>query len=341
MIDASGWSRPLRRNLGKKNCELAGGDIQRIIDLYLGEAQDTAQSKWFDTQDFGYWKITVERPLRLKSQLSEERIEPLRFASGDQALRAEIYATHGDALYTEFAKRKPAIEAWLKGEDENEDDDGEDCGDDSEAPVARKAIPVKRRKKLLDPSTWQRDKGLMEVARRAQKTLGSAVFDDHNEFRSRFDAALKAQGDKLGASEKKAIYKAVSWRDEAAPPVIAKRSKLKAGEHFEPGFDGAYLETAGNDRFIVEYEPDSELRDTEQVPLNEPGGIDAFFAREVLPHAQDAWLATDKTQVGYEISFCRYFYKPAPLRTLEEIRADILALEQQSEGLLNRIVGGA
>ena len=92
---------------------------------------------------------------------------------------------------------------------------------------------------------------------------------------------------------------------------------------------------------MVEYEPDSELRDTEQVPLKEPGGIDAFFEREVLPHAPDAWVAADKTQIGYEISFARYFYKPAPLRTLAEIRADILALEQQSEGLLHRIVGEA
>ena len=301
------------------------------------------RSKWFDTQDFGYWKITVERPLRLKSQLSDERIEPLRFATGEEALRAEIYATHGEALYTEFAKRKPIIEAWLKGENEDEEDDSEDSdiGDDGEGSTARKAVPAKRRKKLLDASTWYRDKALMEVALRTQRAMGSAVFDDHNEFRSRFDAALKAQGDKLGAPEKKAIYKVVSWRDETAPPVVTKRSKLKAGENFEPGLDGVHLEAVGKDRFTVEYEPDSELRDTEQVPLKEPGGIDAFFAREVLPHAPDAWIARDKTQIGYEISFARYFYKPAPLRTLAEIRADILALEQQSEGLLHKIVGGA
>ena len=202
-------------------------------------------------------------------------------------------------------------------------------------------MPAKRRKKLLDASTWQRDKGLMEVARRVQQALGRAVFDDHNEFRNRFDAALKVQGDRLGASDKKAIYKALSWRDEAAPPVIAKRSKLKASEHFELGFDGTYLETVGKDRFMVEYEPDSDLRDTEQVPLKEPGGIDAFFAREVLPHASDAWIATDKTQIGYEISFVRYFYRPVKLRELVDIRRDILTLEQQSEGLLHKIVGGA
>ena len=71
------------------------------------------------------------------------------------------------------------------------------------------------------------------------------------------------------------------------------------------------------------------------------GGIEAFFEREVLPHAPDAWIAMDKTQIGYEISFARYFYQPTPLRSLDEIRADILKLEQQSEGLLHRILGGA
>lgn len=344
LIDASQRFQPLRRNLGKKNCELSEADITCILDLYLGETQEAAQSKWFNTDDFGYWKISVERPLRLKSQLSDERIAPLRFASGDEALRAEIYATHGEALYSEFAKRKSAIEAWLKGEDENEDDedsDGGAGGDGSEAPEARKAVPAKRRKKLLDASTWQRDKVLMEVAQRAQKALGSAVFDDHNDFRTRFDGALRAQGDKLGAPEKKAIYKAVSWRDETAPPVITRRTKLKATDAFVGNTDGRYLLDKQNHREVVEYESDTDLRDTEQVPLKEPGGIDAFFAREVLPHAPDAWIARDKTQIGYEISFARYFHKPAPLRTLAEIRADILALEHQTEGLLHKLVGGA
>ncbi|WP_299069473.1 class I SAM-dependent DNA methyltransferase [Accumulibacter sp.] len=342
LIDASQWFQPLRRNLGKKNCELTEGDIQRIVDLYLGEAQETAQSKWFDTQDFGYWKITVERPLRLKSQLKPAGIETLRFASGDEALRAEIYATHGDKLYTDFAKLKPEIEASLKGDDSGDGDDAADSNDEDgeDSAPAKKAVPEKRRKKLLDAATWQRDKALLDLALLAQEDLGDAVFDDHNVFRERFDAAMKAHGQKLGAADKKAILKAVSWRDEAAPPVIAKRSKLKKGDYFEPGFDGAYLQTVGNDRFMVEYEPDTDLRDIEQVPLTEPGGIEAFFRREVLPHASDAWVDGEKTQIGYEISFARYFYQPAPLRSLAEIRADILKLEQQTEGLLHKIVGG-
>ncbi|MFY3704154.1 type I restriction-modification system subunit M [Achromobacter dolens] len=338
LIDASQWSQPLRRNLGKKNCELADADIQRILDLYLGDAQATEQSKWFDTQDFGYWKITVERPLRLKSQLKTSAIETLRFASGDESLRQEIWMKYGDSLYEGFAGIKADLEAWLKGEEDDEDEDEEEAEDGESAP-ARKAVPAKKRKKLLDPATWLRDKKLLDTAIQAQQALGHEVHDDHNEFRSRFDEFLKGASLKLGAPEKKAIFKAVSWRDETAPEVIAKRSKLKKNELFEQGFDGTYLQTVGNDRFKVEYEPDSDLRDTEQVPLKELGGIEAFFQREVLPHARDAWIDHSKTRIGYEISFARYFYKPAPLRSLEKIRADILKLEQQTEGLLHKIVG--
>ena len=91
---------------------------------------------------------------------------------------------------------------------------------------------------------------------------------------------------------------------------------------------------------IVEYEADLELRDTEQVPLLEEGGIEAFMRREVLPHAADAWFDPASVKIGYEISFTRYFYKPQPMRTLEKIRADILALEKETEGLLSEIIGG-
>ncbi|MGH8351938.1 MAG: type I restriction-modification system subunit M [Pseudomonas sp.] len=346
LIDATQWFQPLRRNLGKKNCELSEADIGRILDYYLAQlpaneeaAKATPESKWFDNADFGYWKITVERPLRLKSQLNRRAIDTLRFACGDEALRSEIYSRWGDKLYDQFAKLRPEIEAWLKGDDS--DDEAEDADDDEDSKSAKKAVPEKRRKKLLDPVTWLRDKNLIELARLAQQELGDGVFDDHNDFRARFDTVMKQHGKKLSASDKKAIYKAVSWRDEAAPPVIAKRSKLKPAERIEQSYGGIYLEESGKDRYILEYEPDTDLRDTEQVPLKEPGGIEAFFLREVLPHASDAWIDWGTTKIGYEISFARYFYRPVPLRTLEQIRADILRLEEQTEGLLHKIVGAA
>jgi type I restriction enzyme M protein len=348
LIDASQWFQPMRRNLGKKNCELAEADIGRILQHYLAEPPATAdaandgdkasqESKWFDNADFGYWKITVERPRRLKSQLKRSAIETLRFATGDEALRSEIYALWGDKLYADFNTLRPELEAWLKGDDN--DDEADDESDDADTKVVKKTIPEKRRKKLLDPVTWLRDKALVELANLARQELGENVFDDHNEFRARFDATMKAQSKKVSAPDKKTIYKAVSWRDEAAPPVIAKRTKLKATEHFTQSNNGIYIETIGKDRYTVEYEADTELRDTEQVPLKESGGIEAFFNREVLPHALDAWIEWGATKVGYEISFARYFYRPTPLRTLEQIRADILALEEQTEGLLHKIVG--
>ena len=89
---------------------------------------------------------------------------------------------------------------------------------------------------------------------------------------------------------------------------------------------------------MVEYEPDPDLRDTEQISLLHEGGIDAFLAREVLPYSPDAWYLQEQVKIGYEISFTRHFYKPKPTRTLEEIRADILALEQESVGLLEGIL---
>jgi type I restriction enzyme M protein len=102
---------------------------------------------------------------------------------------------------------------------------------------------------------------------------------------------------------------------------------------------GLFEATINGKRSVVEYEADSELRDTEQVPLLEEGGIEAFLRREVLPHAPDAWYDPGSVKTGYEISFTRYFYKPQPLRTLEEIRADILALEKETKGLLGEILG--
>lgn len=140
------------------------------------------------------------------------------------------------------------------------------------------------------------------------------------------------------------------WRVETAPPVIAKVHK--SGKAKVDPLSGLFLlpspagggelarGQAGGEGSVVEYEPDSDLRDTEQVPLLEEGGIEAFIRREVLPYTRDAWIKQDATKIGYEVSFTRHFYKPQPLRTLEEIRADILAVEKEAEGLLSEIVGG-
>lgn len=337
LMDATQWFEPLRRNMGKKNCKLSDADTERIMSAFLN-LTESAESRMFPNEAFGYWKITVERPLRWKSQFTRHSVEGLRFASGDEALRREIYGRWGQDIYTKFSRIRSDIEAFLKGENEEVADDDDESGETS---PGKKSVPEKRRKKLLEMDTWLRDKRLVETARALWKELGDGLFDDHNVFREQFEVALKESEFKLSPTEKKTIYRAVSWRDETAPPVIARTYKPKAKHDEERAIlYGHYLHGKGKQRSVVEYEPDTDLRDTEQVPLLEEGGIEAFFKREVLPHATDAWIDADSTKIGYEISFARYFYRPKPLRTLDEIRADILALESQTEGLLHNIVGG-
>ena len=211
LIDATQWQTPLRRNLGSKNCELSEEDIHRICDAFLA-FEETEQSRIFPNEAFGYWKVTVERPLRI------EGVEPER-----------CYTTKEIRELRSKAARSESV-----------------------APVIKKA-----HKKGVDPNPLQ----------------------------------------------------------------------------------GRSPATIGGKPAVVEYEPDPDLRDTEQVPLLYEGGIAAFLRREVLPYAPDAWYVPDSVKIGYEISFTRHFYKPQPLRPLEEIRADIIALDLETEGLLAEIVG--
>jgi len=211
LIDATQWYTPLRKNLGKKNCELSEEDIDRICDVFL-RFEENEQSKILPNAAFGYWKVTVERPLRLKG---------------------------------------------------------------------------------IDPERAYSAKEIRELRETAE-------------------------------------------RDENAPPVIRKIHKPGT----EPNsLHGLFEATIAGERRVVEYEPDSELRDTEQIPVLDTGGIDRFIEREVLPYAPDAWYDPASVKIGYEISFTRYFYKPKPMRTLEEIRAEIMALQRETEGLLREILG--
>ncbi len=334
LIDATQWFKPLRKNLGKKNCELSPEDIERISNTFL-EFKETPESKIFPNAAFGYWKVTVERPLRLHSQLSLKAIKTLRFNSGDEDLRATLYEEFGDALFTKFGKISAALEKrledWGNGEDESEDEE--------EGSSNKKGFPEKKKRKLLDYRTWERDGRLVEVATKLRGALGDKLYEDHNVFRALVDAVLKKEGIKLAAADLKQILKAVSWRVETAPPVISKVHK--PGKVKADPLRGLFDTRVEGKTAIVEYEPDSDLRDTEQVPLLEDGGIEAFIRREVLPYTPDAWIKEDATKIGYEISFTRHFYKPKPLRTLEEIRADILAIQEEAEGLLDDLLKGS
>ena len=264
LIDATQWSRPLRKNLGSKNCELSDEDIRRICDSFLA-FEETEQSKIFPNEAFGYWKVTVERPLRLTVGLSPDHLQRFRAACRD-------------------AKEEP----------------------------------------------------LSNVIDRVAIVLGTGPHADFNRFMEVVAADASPHGVKLTAKRKNLLQLALASRDEAATPVIKKTHKPGA---VEPDPIRGLIEAAVDGRStVVEYEPDTDLRDTEQVPLLHEGGIEAFIRREVLPYALDAWYDAASVKIGYEVSFTRHFYKPQPLRPLEEIRADILALERETEGLLAEIV---
>jgi type I restriction enzyme M protein len=264
LIDATEWYKPLRKNLGKKNCELSEEDIKKICETFL-PFQETAQSKIFPNEAFGYWRITVERPLRLKVDLSE-------------SARTRFHRTCNEA--------------------------GEE--------------------------------GLANLIDHLAGTLGPGPHTNFNHFTTVLERDAKTMAVNLPARLMKLIQGELAIRDEEAAPIIKKTHK--PGKAQADPIHGRFEGDLAGKSCVVEYEPDSELRDSEQVPLLEVGGIEAFFRREVLPYVRDAWIDEEATKIGYEISFTRYFYKPKPLRTLEEIRTDIEALGKESEGLLGQIV---
>ena len=173
------------------------------------------------------------------------------------------------------------------------------------------------------------------------KTFDSAEF---GYYKVAVDRPLRLVDAEPGRVYKPAEIKALkesSERADDAPAVIKKLHK--DGTVADP-MRGLFETQVDGKTRTVEYERDSDLSDTEQIPLTEPAGdqasgIEAFIQREVLPYAPDAWIDESKTKIGYEVSFTRHFYKPTPMRTLDEIRADIRALEAQTDDLLSEIVG--
>ncbi len=337
LIDGGLLYRKLRKNLGNKNCEFAPEHIREIVSVYenmqvvdrevnaeTNEEQGIA-SQLFDNTDFGYYKVTIERPKRLKAQLTPERIAELRF---DKTLRepmAWAYETFGESIYTNLAQHEKAITEWCEKNELN--------------------LNAKQAKTLVSEALWAKQLRLLSMATELMQAIGGQEYNDFNLFKEEVEGVLKAKKEKLSASEKNGLLNAVSWYDAAAEKVVKGTTKLSADKlalllehlgcsetelanhgYFATGKKGEYLE----------YETESDLRDTENIPLKE--NIYAYFLREVKPHVAEAWINLDATKIGYEISFNKYFYRHKPLRTIEEVSADILQLERESDGLIREIL---
>lgn len=178
-----------------------------------------------------------------------------------------------------------------------------------------------------------KEEPLANLLDRVATESGAGPYLDWNVFAAVIEAVGETNGIKMPAKRWKLLQTTLAVKDESAAPVI--RRVHKAGKVEPDPLSGLFADEGA--KRVLEFEPDTDLRDTEQVPLLEDGGVDVFFRREVLPYAPDAWIDRESTRVGYEVSFTKYFYKPVPLRTLEEIRADIEELERESDGLLSKL----
>lgn len=228
LIDATQMKSPLRKNMGNKNCEFTPDIRKEIIRIFL-DMEESDVSKIFDNSEFGYWNVTVDRPLRLRV----------------------------------FPERE---------------------------------IPEKDEKgKVL----FKKHTELLDVRQAVQEAAKTAPFDDWDAF---------AKATKLKKTQLKKIRPYITEADPEAKEV--------AGE------------------------ADPELRDTENIPFQYEGGIHTFIEKEVLPYAPDAYVDEDKTKIGYEISFTKYFYKPVKLRDMKDILASLAELEKESEGVMDEIVRG-
>ncbi len=339
LINAANLSSKMRKSLGSKRNYLTDAEIRTITQNYGAfEAVDTLtldgeseqkkpfSSKIFNSYEFGYRRVTIERPLRLSTQLSDERIATLRFAPKPfNAVMQKIYDDYAnnwtDSSYGELsADQQVEIRALIKAEFSE--------------------LKEKDIKTVLEPKLWLEQRALMRKAQSLQTKIGTAQSDDFNAFDEALKHAFKDSSIKLETKEKKQFLDAVTWKNADAEPVINKVIKDKENPLYgQFSYKGK----------VVEFVQDGDLRDAENIALDPSQSttdlIESYFKREVQAHVPDAWINADKrdTQdaeigiVGYEIPFNRHFYVYEPPRDLAEIDADLDAVSREIMALLQEV----
>lgn len=300
LINALECYEKLRKNLGQKNCELTADHIKQITKLYM----DFEESD-LSADQAGISKIFPNEYFGYH-KITVER--PLRLSAQftaeniaplrfDKNLQEEMTWT-----YEKFGDKVYTQLNELKPQ--------------IEAYLKKNEIKLKAsaKKNLFSQVFWKAQLKWLQAAEQLMEKIGTEQHDDFNVFDKLVKSTIKAAKLNLDAKALKRILEEVSWKNEDAERVIKKKEK-----------DGTII-----------YEADSDLRDTENVPLDED--IQTYFEREVLQHIPDAWIDHSKTLKGYEISFTRYFYNYVPPRSIEEITAEILQLEKETDGILHEIV---
>ncbi len=344
LINGANLSTKMRKSLGSKRHYLTDeeirtitknfGDFEEIDTLTKDVVTDNQKhfaSKIFDTYQFGYRRLTIERPLRLSAQITDEAVESLRFAPKPfNAVMQAVFEQFGTEwtqdTYGTLIEVEAEVRALIKAEFPE--------------------LKEKQIKDVLNSKLWLNQKALMDAANALQGAVGDKLggkvqqSDDFNQFELTLKGAFKATGIKFDAKQKKQFIDAVTWKNQDAEPVIKKVLKEEA----QPLY-GAF-DYKGK---VVEFQQDGDLRDNENVPL-EPSVststlIESYFKREVQPHVADAWINPDKRDdkdneigiVGYEIPFNRHFYVYQPPRALEDIDADLDAVSADIMKLLSEV----
>ena len=357
LIDGSHLYSKMRKSLGSKRNEMSEDDIKTIIRSFghfevmdartldkpadvksnrgrqstspKAETAKTFASKIFNSYEFGYRRVTIERPLRLSAQISDDAISSLRFAPKPfNAVMQSIYEQFGatwtdastDQSYGDLSEVALEVRALIKAE--------------------YPELKEKDIKDVLDSKIWLFQKELMQKAQALQDHIGTAQSDDFNRFDETLKQAFKATDIKLDTKEKKQFLDAITWKNPEAEPVISKAVK------------GAENPLYGQFTYkgkVVEFVQDGDLRDAENIALNPNVDttdlIETYFKREVQPHVPDAWINADKRDdkdgeigiVGYEIPFNRHFYVYQPPRDLKQIDADLDAVSSEIMKLLQEV----
>lgn len=332
LIDASQAFEKLRKNQGMRNCTITTAYRDTILKTYMDFVEkeaddDKVASKIFDGDDFRFYSVTIERPLRLRSQFNALRIDEMLYDSGELELSKWLYQTYGDRVFKGLDSEVPNIKEYLQDNDLK--------------------LTDKKLANLISAKKWTERRLLMDTAKKLLKEVGTEVFMDFNLFLSKIEAAAKTLKLDVKGTTLNTIARAMSVTDPEAMPVIKKQHKSGSKEvekllttfgvdekrlsdyGYYPGEKGSYVCQ------YIEYESDSDLRDTEKIPVKED--IYEYFQREVRPYVADAWINLQPTKIGCEISFNKYFYKPVPLRSLEENERDILELDKQSQGFIQSL----
>ncbi|MFW2085337.1 type I restriction-modification system subunit M [Acinetobacter baumannii] len=338
LINATSLSSKMRKSLGSKRNYLTDEEIRTITQNYGAfEAVDTLahdgesdqkkpfSSKIFNSYEFGYRRVTIERPLRLSAQVSDAAVASLRFAPKPfNAVMQKLYEQYGATWtadsYGQLTEYEAEIRALIKAEFSE--------------------LKEKDIKTVLEPKLWLEQRSLMRKAENLQAKLGTAQFDDFNAFDDVLKQALKDANVKLESKEKKQFIDAITWKNADAEPVINK--VVKCAEN------PLYGQFAYKGK-VVEFVQDGDLRDAENIALDPSQSttdlIESYFKREVQPHVPDAWINADKRDaqdgeigiVGYEIPFNRHFYVYEPPRDLAEIDADLDAVSREIMALLQEV----